>query len=80
MLFSEKRSATSPPAKAPSVVKSSRTIPSRTSARPDFKYSCAAPVEVVMTESKLVPTATLTGSPKTKVRKGTTKTPPPNPR
>jgi hypothetical protein len=67
------------PVTAPTTVPAARVIPSRRSARPARTLTAAAPVDVATTQMRLVPTASVSGTPNPKVRMGTMRMPPPRP-
>src|ERR1700722_107403 len=67
------------PLSAPTVVATSKNMPTRMFEYPSFKYAAAAPDEVAITETSEAPIAYRISTPNTKVSSGTITTPPPSP-
>src|SRR5262252_5822792 len=67
------------PKSAPSVVAISRNIPILILEKPSFTYAAAAPDDVAITETSDAPTAYRISTLNTRVKNGTSTTPPPSP-
>ena len=67
------------PASAPTVVATSKNIPTRIFEYPSRKYAAAAPEEVAITDTSDAPIAYRISTPNTSVSSGTITTPPPSP-
>src|ERR1700745_1186205 len=70
---------TTVPADPPSVVATSRNIPTRTFEYPSRTYAAAAPLDVAITDTSAAPIAYRMSTPNTIVSNGTITTPPPSP-
>ncbi len=71
--------ASTAPVSAPTVVATSRNIPTRTFVNPSRTYAAAAPDEVAITDTSEAPIAYLRSMWKRSVIIGTTTSPPPSP-